>query len=77
MSTLAKGLNKNLSDSHDERTQSEHDLIKLARLLYQKTCEALDRADQDDNELSLVLSDGADNLDAMISGLDRIREARK
>ena len=56
---------------------SIEDVIRFARVTYDKTREALDHADQDDNELCLILSDGACKLPSMIAVLDRIRRTRQ
>jgi len=50
-------------------------ILLRAQGLYEDLRDELDRADQDDNEYCLLLSNGADGLDSFISGLERLREA--
>jgi hypothetical protein len=50
-------------------------IVMHARGLYADVCDALERANQDDNALCLLLSNGADDLASLISGLDMVMEA--
>ena len=50
-------------------------ILMHARGLYADVCDALERADQNNNALCLLLSNGADDLASLISGLDMLREA--
>ncbi len=49
-------------------------LLAQARKLYDDVYDALERANPEDNEYCLLLSNGADDLDGFISGLERLRE---
>jgi hypothetical protein len=51
-------------------------LLVSAKAVYADLCDALERADQDDNEYCLLLSNGADDIDSLISGMERVQEAR-
>jgi|GEM_PF-594351 hypothetical protein len=50
-------------------------ILNLARSLYTDVCDELERADQEDNEYCLLLSNFADDLDSFISGIERLQEA--
>jgi hypothetical protein len=51
-------------------------ILMHARGLYADVCDALERADQDDNEYCGLLSNYADDLDGFISGMERLQEAK-
>ncbi|MEI7827897.1 MAG: hypothetical protein WCI87_08925 [Euryarchaeota archaeon] len=50
-------------------------ILLRARGLYADLCDELDRADQEDDDYCLLLSNGADDLSSLISGLDMRRAA--
>jgi hypothetical protein len=51
-------------------------LLMRAQVLYADLCDELERADPEDNEYCLLLSNGADDLDDFISRIERMQEAR-
>ncbi len=68
--TLAKSFDKYISFS---RYGSNTQLILLrTQGLYADICDELDRADPEDNDYCLLLSNAADCLDDFISGLERL-----
>jgi hypothetical protein len=60
---------------HDVQNTATLLILQLVRGLYAHLCDALECADQDDNEYCLLLSNGADDLDSFISGIERLQEA--
>jgi hypothetical protein len=45
--------------------------------VYANLCDELERANQDNNEYCLLLTNGTDDLDRLISGMERVQEARR
>jgi|GEM_PF-1802589 len=64
------------SDSGTQQRAARVLLILMrARGLYADLCDELECADQDGNQYCLLLSNGADDLASLISGLDMLGEA--
>jgi hypothetical protein len=61
---------------YDARHTAALLILKRARGLYADLCDALECADQEDNEYCLLLSNCADDLDSFIFGMERLREAK-
>jgi hypothetical protein len=51
-------------------------LLMKVEGVYSDICEELDRTDPENNELCLLLSNFADDCDALISGMKRSREPK-
>jgi hypothetical protein len=60
----------------DSRNYTAPLILKRARGLYVSLCDELERADQEDNEYCLLLSNCADDLYSFISGIERLQEGR-
>ena len=56
-----------MAPGHKER-------LKRARGLYADVCDELERADPEDNEYCLLLSNCAGDLDSFISEMERLQE---
>lgn len=72
------------ADYRSKRARVKQRLTRLTRLtlilvrargLYADVCDELDRTDPESDEYCLLLSNGADDLASLISGLDMLREA--
>jgi hypothetical protein len=61
---------------YDARRSAAPLILKHACRFFAKVCDELERADQEDNEYCLLLSNGADDLESFISGMERLHEAR-
>ena len=80
MSSLAysnKYISKKLERAQKLPAKQYIDLFLLAivRHIYTRVCNALDIADQDNDEYCLLLSNFADDTATFISGMDLLREA--
>ena len=61
---------------HDVHDAAALLILQLVRSLHAHLCDELERADQEDNEYCLLLSNGADDLDSFISEMEWLQEAR-
>jgi hypothetical protein len=64
------------ADAKVRRASPDYVLIENIRRVYAHVCRTLDSADPEDDEYCLLLSNGADELAALISGFDMLMEAR-